>query len=393
MTSSLLRVLDQFASKRVLVVGDAMLDSYFFGTSTRLCQEAPVPVVAVRERSDHPGGAANTALNLAALGCRVGLLSVVGTDHEGDHVRGLLQRRGVGTELIAVARGRQTLAKQRIVNGGHLVVRVDQGDTGPVEPDVEHWLCARLDAAFVDADAVVISDYGYGVVTQRLLARLGTLQRRFEQVVAVDARDLSRYSSIGVTLVTPNFTEAICLAGTSATHVEPSRVDLAAAIGERVLDRAGARVAAITLDADGAVVLERGKRPFRTYAEPADQSRTAGAGDTYLAALTLTLTTGAATQIAAEIAARAADVVVAQDGTACCSAGELRRAFGAIGAPSSQLTIGPDHREREVASRSVPGRTVVAGEVLTPHGVGEGRGGPGDSTDVGVRRTGALYPA
>ena len=165
MSTSLARIIDRFPSKRVLVIGDAMLDSYVVGTSTRLCQEAPVPVIAVRERIDCPGGAANTAVNLAALGCQVDFLSVVGPDHEGDRLRDLLPQRGVGTSLLAVATARQTLSKQRIVNGNRQIARIDQGDIGPIERHVERQFLARLDAAFVGADAVVISDYGYGVVT------------------------------------------------------------------------------------------------------------------------------------------------------------------------------------------------------------------------------------
>src|SRR5215210_2325158 len=111
--TSLLRAVEQFGSKRVLVIGDAMLDSYLVGSSGRLCQEAPVPVVDVRERHDRPGGAANTALNLAALGCQVELLAVVGADHEGSLLRRLLQEHGVGTDLVTVVDGRRTLAKQR----------------------------------------------------------------------------------------------------------------------------------------------------------------------------------------------------------------------------------------------------------------------------------------
>jgi D-beta-D-heptose 7-phosphate kinase / D-beta-D-heptose 1-phosphate adenosyltransferase len=364
MTSPLLRTLDRFASKRVLVIGEAMLDCYLFGTSGRLCQEAPVPVIDVQVRHDRPGGAANTALNLATLGCRVALLSAVGDDHEGKRLRAMLRQQGVDTGLLAVSPERQTLAKHRVMNGDALLVRFDQGDTLPVDPNVERHLVDRLDAAFGRADAVVISDYGYGVVTERLLARLRALQERFAHLIAVDARDLARYRPLGVTLVKPNFGEAQQLVGSSLAHTACSRADLVASIGETILERAGSRIAAITLDADGAVVVERGQPPFRTYAAPADMSRTAGAGDTYIAALTLALASGATTRTAAEVAAGAAGVVVARDGTATCSAGDLRRALGAVGAPGSGS-----------------------------NGMSANRGGQGDPTDVGARRAPALHQA
>jgi D-beta-D-heptose 7-phosphate kinase/D-beta-D-heptose 1-phosphate adenosyltransferase len=363
MTSRLARIVDQFASRRVLVLGDAMLDSYILGTSTRLCQEAPVPVVAVHERRDCPGGAANTAVNLAALGCRVELAAVIGADHEGGRLRGLLHRHGVGTGLLTVSTARKTLAKQRIVNGDRLLARIDQGDTGPMPTHVERRLLQRLDAAFVRADAVVISDYGYGVLTSGVLGRLRTLQERFQQLIAVDARDLARYRPIGSTAVKPNFEEALRLAGLPPGPHQDSRAELAAGLGGAVLDRSGARIAAITLDVDGAVVVERGRPPHRTYAKPVDASQTAGAGDTYLAALTLALAAGATTPEAAEIAAGAACVVVARDGTATCTADDLR---GALAMAVLDIDVRDIDKERD------------------------GRDQP---ADLGVRRAPALHQA
>src|SRR4051812_2470860 len=140
MPPTLSRIIDRFASKRILVLGDAMLDSYVVGTSTRLCQEAPVPVVAVRERRDCPGGAANTAVNLAALGCQVELLSAAGADPDGDRLRSLLRHLGVNTRSLTVSEARRTLSKQRIVNGDRLLARIDQGDIGPVPRHVERRL-------------------------------------------------------------------------------------------------------------------------------------------------------------------------------------------------------------------------------------------------------------
>jgi D-beta-D-heptose 7-phosphate kinase/D-beta-D-heptose 1-phosphate adenosyltransferase len=376
MTARLLDAIDQFSSKRVLVLGDAMLDSYVVGSSTRLCQEAPVPVVAVRDRIDCPGGAANTAVNLAKLGCQVEFLSVVGADHENHRLRNLLARHGVDTGLLTISEARQTLSKQRIVNGGQLLARIDQGCTDPVSPPVERQLLERLDEAVVRADAVVISDYGYGVMTAGLLSRLRTLQQRYRQLIAVDARDLVRYRTVGVAVVKPNFAEAVRVAGARAEQRGQSRVEIALALGEIVLNRTAARIAAITLDVDGAVVVERGRHPHQTRAQPVDQARTAGAGDTYLAALTLALASGATTQEAAELAACAASIVVSRSGTAACTASELRRAAG--------VGLGP---------WAVPESPTVTHEGPADQnsfGERDGRDGP---TDVGKRRAPALHQA
>src|SRR3954447_8960966 len=169
MTPRHLAAIGAFAGRRVLVLGEAMLDSYLVGQATRLCQEAPVPVVAVAEPRDQPGGAANAAANLAELGCRVDLLSVVGDDAEGQRLRQILQERGVGVEAVLAQHGRRTLAKHRVMAGSQLVVRFDQGDTEPVTWDVERRLLDRLADRFASVDAVVVSDYGYGIMTPALI--------------------------------------------------------------------------------------------------------------------------------------------------------------------------------------------------------------------------------
>jgi D-beta-D-heptose 7-phosphate kinase/D-beta-D-heptose 1-phosphate adenosyltransferase len=375
-TPTLSRLVDLFGSKRVLVLGDAMLDSYVVGTSTRLCQEAPVPVVAVRDRLDCPGGAANTAVNLAALGCQVELLSVVGADQDGDRLRSLLQHLGVGIDLLTVSEARQTLSKQRIVNGDRLLARIDQGDTGPIPRHVERRLLAELDEAFVRADAVVISDYAYGVLTSGVIGRLRTLQQRFQHLIAVDARDLTRYRSVGVAVVKPNFDEARRLVGRRSETDSESRVALAAALGDAVLDLTGSRIAALTLDADGAVVVERGQPSILTRANPVDQANTAGAGDTYLAALTLALASGATTSEAATLAACAAGLVVRQAGTTVCSCRELRQEI-----------------VQSASAWVVPESTRDQRTELTLSGPIEERHGQDDPADVGERRAPALHQA
>jgi len=379
MTPTLSRVVDQFGSRRVLVLGDAMLDSYVVGTSTRLCQEAPVPVVAVSERLDCPGGAANTAVNLAALGCQVELMSVVGADQDGDRLCSLLRQLGVGTRLLTVSESRRTLSKQRIVNGDRLLARIDQGDTEPIPRHVERRLLAQLNEAFVRADAVVISDYAYGVLTSGMIGRLRTLQQRFQHLIAVDARDLTRYRSVGVTVVKPNFDEALRLVGRQSETVPGARVALAPMLGEAVLDLTGSRIAALTLDADGAVVMERGQHPVRTYASPVDQSSTAGAGDTYLGALTLALASGATTSDAATIAAYAAGVVVRQAGTTVCAARELREEI--VLSASSWAT--PESTRGQRTELALPG----------PAGSTKERHGRDNPTEVGERRAPALHQA
>ena len=155
---SLARIIEAFGDLELLVIGEAMLDTYLDGGSSRLCREAPVPIVAVERRRDVPGAAANTAANARALGARVRLVSAVGDDAEGQLLQDTLKAVGVATDALVVAPERRTLAKQRVLAHGQLIVRFDQGTTAPVAPDVESELIDRLQGAFDSADAIAISE-------------------------------------------------------------------------------------------------------------------------------------------------------------------------------------------------------------------------------------------
>src|SRR5579884_1738191 len=182
------RLLDACAGRPVLVVGEAMLDVYLVGTASRLCPEGPVPVVDVDHESVAPGGAANTALNAAALGGRVTFLSVLADDDAGALVRRLLEERGVATDALLVGPDRRTLAKTRLVANSQIVARFDRGSTTAIEPHLEAELVARLRAAWHDAAAVVVSDYGYGLLTPRVVSALADLQTADRRVLVVDGK-------------------------------------------------------------------------------------------------------------------------------------------------------------------------------------------------------------
>ncbi len=324
MPEPLRRLIDRFADLHVVIIGEAMLDSYLEGTSGRLCPEAPVPVVRMAGRRDAPGGAANTAVNVRSLGARVSFLSVVGDDAEGATLRQSLASRGVSAEALQTQPGRRTLAKTRVMAAGQILVRFDQGDTAAVAADAEQGLIDRLTALFPRCDAVIISDYGYGILTPRVIAAVAALQARGPRVVVGDSKRLAAYRRVGLTAVKPNHAEALQLLGVRAPENGGCRVEGMSRQGNAILDRTGARIAAVTLDTDGALIFERGRPPYRTYARPNPQSRAAGAGDTFVSALTLALAAGADTPAAADVASAAAAVVVGKDGTASCPASELQ---------------------------------------------------------------------
>jgi D-beta-D-heptose 7-phosphate kinase/D-beta-D-heptose 1-phosphate adenosyltransferase len=316
-------LLDTFAALRVLVIGDAMQDAYLHGASSRLCREAPVPIVAVDARHEVPGGAANVAVNVRALGAHVAMLSVVGDDEAGAALRASLAVRGIDVASVLVDPRRATLAKHRVFAGTQMVVRFDVGTTERVDRAREAELVERLGALCGAHDAVIVSDYGYGVLTPRLVAALAEWQARAPRVIVVDSKTLPAYRDVGVTAVKPNYDETVRLLGGRPVVRAGARADGLARYGRRLLELTGAQIAAVTLDTDGAIFFERGRAPYRTYARPADHSRATGAGDTFAGALALALAAGGDVAATAEIASAAAAIVVAKEGTASCSLGEL----------------------------------------------------------------------
>jgi D-beta-D-heptose 7-phosphate kinase/D-beta-D-heptose 1-phosphate adenosyltransferase len=348
-------LVDAFARLNVLVIGESMLDSYLRGSTNRLCPEAPVPIVDITDRIDQPGGAANSAINAHSLGANVRFFSVIGDDAEGHTLLRRLAERGVSSAHIQTERGRRTLSKQRIVAGPQLLLRFDHGSTQAIGPDPERRLLNDLAANWAACDAILVSDYGYGVLTDPVIAMLRSLQSHAPRVLVVDSKRLSLFRDVGATAVKPNYGEALRLLGTSEPPAPGDRVAWMESQGERILRATGARIASVTLDTEGALVFEHNRPPYRTYAKAEHPARAAGAGDTFASALALALAAGAETPAAADLASMAAAIVVAQDGTSACSPDELRARVAQSGKPLD----GRDELAARVAEYRGRGRRIV----------------------------------
>jgi D-beta-D-heptose 7-phosphate kinase/D-beta-D-heptose 1-phosphate adenosyltransferase len=322
-TRPLADLVDSFAELSVVVLGDALLDVYLDGEAERLCREGPVPVVRVTSRVELPGGAANAALNLAALGASARIVSVVGADRDGDELRAGLEACGVDGRGLVVSGCRPTLALHRLSAQSQLLVRFDDGSRDPLDSETEELLVQQLGRALVDADAVVLSDYGYGVVTARVVEVLAEHQARRPRVLVVDSKRPARFRHLRPTAVKPNWGEAVQILGAGELDGVSERADGIAGHGDQLLELTGAQIAAVTLDSEGAIVFERGRPPHRTYARGRPKPRATGAGDTFVSALVLSLAAGAHTPAAAEVASAAAAVVVDKERTAVCSTPEL----------------------------------------------------------------------
>ena len=309
------------AGKRVLVVGDVILDEYLVGGAYRISPEAPVPVVELRETRHILGGAANAANNVRALGVDVCLAGVVGDDDKGRVVRRLLAEQGLA-DGTTVDPGRPTTTKIRVIAGGQQVGRVDDERRHPIPGDVEDRIVAWIRALDPAPSLVLLSDYAKGVLTPRLCRALVEDFRGAGVPVVVDPKggDFSKYR--GVSLVTPNEKE-----GYEALGEDPRASALApAAVGARLAAALPGTAILMTRGPDGMSLFAGvGEPEVHIAAEARSVFDVTGAGDTVAAALAVALACGLEIAEAAAVANVAAGIVVAKRGTATVSFDELRR--------------------------------------------------------------------
>ncbi len=331
MTSALARMrgaIDRFRARTVIVLGDLIADEYLFGKPARISREAPVLILRFTEREVLLGGAANAAHNTHALGARVLPIGVVGRDPAGEEVIDLFETAGIPTEGIVTEPGRVTPVKTRIMAGGYQatrqqVVRLDREPSGEPQPVTEDGLVARLTALGAHADAILVSDYGYGTITPRVLECVKSVARAADGIVTVDSRyDLPRF--VGVTAATPNEAE---LAQLSGMPVDDERATEKA--GRHLLERLDSRMLLVTRGSRGMALLERdGATSFIPIHGTDEIADVTGAGDTVISVFTLALASGATPLEAASLANVAGGAVVMKRGTATVSGAELREALG-----------------------------------------------------------------
>jgi len=328
MNSSYLATINRFSDLKALVIGDAMLDVYLDGSANRICREAPVPIVDVRDVKTMPGGAANTAVNLAQLGAKVCFLSVVGDDQEAGLLKDALARLCLDVSLTLCDGARRTITKQRVAAGGQLLVRFDAGSTEAIRREYEDRIIDTLRKKFHEVDVVVVSDYGYGILTDKVIAVLGALQQKKENFLVIDAKSLDKYSRVGATVAKPNYQELVTLLSITEPAAAGHRAEQIRFYGQKLLRKTGTKYVAATIDTEGALLFQHGKEPYRTFSKPVENTKAAGAGDTYVGALALALASGASLEDAGEIARSAAVIILQKSGTATCTQKELSQYFG-----------------------------------------------------------------
>jgi rfaE bifunctional protein kinase chain/domain len=318
----MLDLLGRVAATRLLVVGDAMLDHYVFGDAARLSPEAPVPVVRVERDVLRPGGAANTAVNVRALGAEVELAGVAGDDENGRALGRLLEEEGVDPGGLVVTADRPTTWKGRVVARQQQLVRLDREYDGELDPGLEDELLSRFAAGLSRADGVILSDYGKGAVTARIAAEVIAATTAAAKVVCVDPKENHFALYRGVTSITPNHNEAAAATGIRAAD-------------DSTLERTGA--ALLEMLASDSVLVTWGERGMVLFGADGSVERiptrarevydVAGAGDTVVATFAAALAAGGSHLASAQLANFAASVVVAKVGTATATPEEISRAI------------------------------------------------------------------
>jgi len=317
----LIEIVRRFANQRIAIVGDAIADKFVHGSISRVSREAPVFILRHDKTETLPGGAANCAMNLVALGARVSLISVTGADESGNELRGKLEAAGVDISRVIVSDKLQTTTKVRILAGHshsskQQVIRIDY-DAAPInDVELRHAIIDKLEQTITNADALIISDYNYGVVDAQTIS----VTRKTDIPVLVDSRfRLADFT--GFTAATPNEEEVENLLGVQISSIE--QLETAAS---ELKQQLGYRALLVTRGGQGMMLLEDDATPLHIRAVGAQQPvDVTGAGDTVIATFTLALASGASFADAARLANYAGGLVVMKRGTATVSASELEQ--------------------------------------------------------------------
>jgi rfaE bifunctional protein kinase chain/domain len=321
----LINIVRRFSEQRIVILGDAIADKFLYGSISRVSREAPVFILRHEQTETLPGGAANCAMNLVALGAHVSLIAVTGTDEAGSELRAKLEAAGVNIQGVVVSEKVQTTTKVRILAGHshsskQQVIRIDY-DGAPLNDDeLRETIISKVEKAVATADALVISDYNYGVVDSKAIELIRRLDH--DKPVLVDSRfRLSEFS--GFTAATPNEEEVENLIGaqiSSAEQLETAANELKQLLGYRAL--------LVTRGGQGMTLLETDSQPLHIPAVGAHQPvDVTGAGDTVIATFALGLASQASFADAAQLANYAGGLVVMKRGTAAVSAAELEHSI------------------------------------------------------------------
>lgn len=312
------KVVERFDSARILTIGDVMLDRFIIGTVSRISPEAPVPVVDFASETFKPGGAANAINNIRAFGGDVVATGVIGDDTNGRKLIDLLKQSGINTEGLIVIQNRPTTIKTRIIAGQQLV-RIDREKRNGIDPECTHQILDFVNKKIDDVDAILISDYDKGVITNKLLEVAIPTIKKYNKPIIVDPKVKHFLDYKGVTIVTPNLKEA-----SAATGISPINETSIRNMGQWLLTQLECDAVLITRGKDGMSLFEKEGNVTHIPTVAREVFDVTGAGDTVTGVVALSLAVGAEMIDAATIANMAAGIVVGKLGTATVTKDELK---------------------------------------------------------------------
>lgn len=318
--------LTAFRSKRVLVIGDIMLDRFLWGNVTRISPEAPVPIVHVTRESAYPGGAANVARNLAPFAKSVSLLGIAGADQHADQLIGLLKETNIDTSGIIQDPEQETIVKTRVISRSQHVVRIDRERPHAIADATWERVWAWLEPQLDQLDAIILEDYAKGLISQSFVDQLAEKLSGRNIVVTVDPNPGNPIHWKGATAIKPNRKEAFA----AGRIKDPGEVDEAVlmatlpALAGALFKQWDTKLLLITLGEHGMALMDQsGSAPYHTPTRAREVFDVSGAGDTAIALFTLALAAGASGPVAAEISNIASGIVVGKIGTATVTPEEL----------------------------------------------------------------------
>lgn len=314
--------ISKFDRCNILVVGDLMVDEYLWGDVERISPEAPVQVVTIKDEDFSLGGSGNVVNNIVALGAKVSAVGVIGTGSDGQLLLNKLNELGVDIAGIFQDSNRPTTRKTRIIASNQHVLRIDRETKESISEPAFEAIAKYLEEKIPDVDVVLISDYGKGLITEALMARLIAAAQKHKKITIADPKglDFSKYS--GVSLITPNKKEAALASGIEVVD-EKTLIEA----GNKILQRVDIDKLLITCGKDGMVLFDRNKAPYKIRAETRQVYDVSGAGDTVLAVFGLSVASGISFEDGAVLANTSAGIVVGKVGTATVSRQELSSAL------------------------------------------------------------------
>ncbi len=322
-------ILRTAAEKRILVIGDVILDEFVWGKVSRISPEAPVPVVEVSSQTSYPGGAANVARNLVEFTPNVRVLGAVGQDPHGLALAELLRAEGIATDSLIELEDWPTIVKTRIIARQQQVVRVDRERRIRIGSEVLEKIMDRVHDVITETDVVIFEDYGKGFLGQELKDRVCAAATERGVSVCVDPNPGNPIDWSGATVIKPNRGEAFAAAAMPLGEAEddPLNDQPLLEVGRRLVELWGVEQLLVTLGEHGMILFERGHEPYHTPTRAQEVFDVSGAGDTVIAVYALGLAVGISAQDAAELANHAAGIVVGKLGTATVSVRELAASF------------------------------------------------------------------